>query len=89
MIDGKTDPEIIYQKLKTALNQWCLGRKIIFFCFAGISRSNGMATTLIAYYQNIDWTYVFSLSTYKPFSVGKWIDLNRGKYSSLLIGNKT
>ena len=55
MVDGTNDPEIIYQKLKGALNQWCLGRKVIFFCFAGISRSNGMATTLIAYYKNIDW----------------------------------
>lgn len=62
MVDGKNDPMIIYQKLKIALNQWCLGRKVIFFCFAGISRSNGMATTLIAYYKNIDWEDAYTIT---------------------------
>lgn len=62
LIDGSNDPELIYQKLKTALNQWHLDRKVIFFCFAGISRSNGMATTLIAYNKNIDWDDAYNIT---------------------------
>lgn len=61
LIDGKNDPMLIYQKLKEALNYWCLGKNIIFFCFAGLSRSNGMATTLIAYYRNIDWEDAYTI----------------------------
>jgi len=61
LVDGKNDPFIIYMKLKEALGQFCLGRRILFVCYAGLSRSNGMATTLIAYIQNLDWEDAYTI----------------------------
>jgi hypothetical protein len=62
LVDGKNDPFIIYEKLKETLGQFCLGKRILFICYAGLSRSNGMATTLIAYLQNLDWEDAYTIT---------------------------
>lgn len=53
--DGWENPERIYLKLKESLVYLHHRRKVVFVCVAGISRSNGLATTLLAYLNNIDW----------------------------------
>ena len=61
LVDGKEIPFRIYLKLKEALVYLAHGKKILFVCQAGISRSNGLATTLIAYLNKIDWDDAYNI----------------------------
>lgn len=59
LADGFESPFLIYLKLKSSLVHLAHGRKLIFVCLAGISRSNALATTLIAFLENKDWDEVY------------------------------
>lgn len=53
--DGWNPPQRIYLEAKNLLNLLYNSEKVILVCEAGISRSNGMATLLLAYMKNIPW----------------------------------
>lgn len=57
--DGFDSPTKIYLRLKSSLVYLAHGKKVIFVCLAGISRSNAFATTLIAFLENKDWDDVY------------------------------
>lgn len=60
--DGWENPFNIYLRLKESLVLLAHGRKVVFVCIAGISRSNGMATTLIAFLENLEWDDAYSIT---------------------------
>lgn len=59
--DGWNPPQRIYLRAKYLLNLLFNGEKVVLVCEAGINRSNGMTTLLLAYMKNISWdeAYVF------------------------------
>jgi len=59
--DGWNEPFRIYMRLKESLGILAQGKRLIFVCLAGISRSNAFATTMIAYLEDIDWDDAYNL----------------------------
>ena len=63
--DGWNPPELIYLRAKQILVPVYQKKKVIIKCVAGISRSNGMATLILAFLKNISWDDAYTITRKK------------------------
>jgi len=59
--DGWNPPELIYLRAKEILVSVFQGKRIVLKCMAGISRSNGFATLILAYLSGSSWDSMYSI----------------------------
>mgnify|MGYP000262274122 CR=1 FL=1 len=59
--DGWNPPERIYLKVKEILIPIYQRKRVVLKCKAGISRSNGIATLILAYLGNTTWDDAYTL----------------------------
>lgn len=64
--DGYNDPELVYLKAKRIVGKLKRGKRVVIFCHAGLSRSPGMVTLVLAYMHKADYeemsTFVKSIA---------------------------
>jgi len=59
--DGWNSPELIYLKVKQILIPLFQKKKVVLRCKAGISRSNAIATLILAFLGNTSWDDAYTI----------------------------
>lgn len=86
--DGWNEPETIYFKAKEILARLARGKKVMVFCYAGLSRSPSLVILVLSWLNKISWDDEFVLVKKQAPQIQVALDLRDACLEALVLMNE-